>query len=255
MASEPERDGGGALAWVLLRSAMILGKRDINALEDVAPVDSGDNIRFRATSSTNHDGFDGGVSYLIPLPAELLDGMNKQLRVRLTFDSAPSTPWGVSLGVYGTSPVWGIAAGARWVNSTGKMAAANVKNDNLFTGGSCTATALELTGHLLLDGDFDGIESISAGSISNLSDAANNISAAAGLATGTSTKNAANTSLAINLSHINSGFSDVLDALVKLEYSNTRSSRLVFRWRLIPRISFGSPGRGPLDPINCRPAA
>jgi len=217
-------DSGGALAWVLVRTADITSTRDTNGLEDVAPVDSGDNIRFRATSSTNHDGFDGGVSYLIALPAELLDGTNKQLRVRLTFDSALSTPWGVSLGVYGTSPVWGIAAGARWVNSTGKMAATNVKNDNLFTGGSCTATALELAGHLLLDGDFDGVESISVASIANLSDAANNISAAAALATGTSTKNAANTSLAINLSHINSGLTDVLDAQVKIEYAVVQAS-------------------------------
>lgn len=226
MATEPERDGGGggALTWILVRSAMILGKRDINALEDVAPVDSGDNIRFRATSNANHDGFVRGLSYLMPLPAGLLDGTNKQLRVRLTFDSAPTTPWAVALGVYGTTPAWGIAAGARWVISTLNMQPVNVKNDNMFTGGPCTATALELTGHLLLDGDFDGIESISVGSIANLSDAANNISAAGALATGTSTKNAANTSLAINLSHLLTGNADALDILVKLEYAIVEAS-------------------------------
>jgi hypothetical protein len=180
------------------------------AIENGTPSMSGDNIQLPVASDSTTQGTQNALRYEFALPSGLGDGTGGQLLTRLTWDSAPSGVWQVTLGIHVDTNATGVSAGIGH-NGTGPFA---VTQSLTVLGAAGSAYAgLVATGAVSMAGDWDGVNTVDAQATSIQGSGTSTLARSV---TARSTYNVSNANMVLCINDRNGATTETLS--IKVEY-------------------------------------
>ena len=201
---------GNPDCWVLLHIDDLVSETDAPGIKNGTVTMSGEPLQIPLDASAVTTGMNNAWRMVFPFPPGFMNGSNSSMRIRMSWGSAPSGEWHVTLGCRSTAGTIGVASGMGYSSGTSALC---INLASVDTTGSESGTPAQ-QGMILAPGDWSGLNSVGMVALSGAGTAGATYGE---IGTGTGNYNVADQELCLCINSRNAG--PVTESIsVKVEY-------------------------------------